>query len=104
MVSKLMESEFAGDGTSTNGENGEHKDSMIDERMSEGTGLISNEFQVEVRYKRELDLTLWLTNRSNSQIYKPIPTLPYTVSRRSRSCPCELADHPVDRKLISQSP
>ena len=37
--------------TPVSGEQDEPKDSMIDERESEGTGLISNEFQVEVSYQ-----------------------------------------------------
>ena len=40
--------------TSANAETGEPKGSMIDERESDGTGLISNEFQVEVSYQQRM--------------------------------------------------
>lgn len=40
--------------SSANAETGAPKDSMIDERESDGTGLISNEFQVEVSYQQRM--------------------------------------------------
>lgn len=44
--------------TPISGEQDEPKDSMIDERESEGTGLISNEFQVEVSNRHLISAVL----------------------------------------------
>lgn len=64
---------------------------MLDERMSEGTGLISNEFQVEVSSTLSQRHCLMLIVRSNLPTSKPTPTRLFTRSRTLTSSLCQLS-------------
>jgi hypothetical protein len=96
-MSEKATSQKAGDGwgdnageanTDNNGDGNESKN-MLEERMSEGTGLISNEFQVEVSCGNTGIVPGADTIRSNLPISRPTPIPLCTLSKTLTNSQCE---------------